>query len=118
MTNNDFVEFVDSYIKCALWSSVDDNEEPMDKNFCRDDLAPETLRQIMSDCSDFVDDCEFRIDLDSGQAGHDFWLTRNGHGAGFWDGDWGADGIVLTEYCKKFNEVFVYVGDDGKIYFE
>ena len=22
------------------------------------------------------------------RIGHDFWLTRNGHGAGFWDGGW------------------------------
>ena len=27
-------------------------------------------------------------DADDGQIGHDFFLTRNGHGAGFWDGAW------------------------------
>jgi len=35
------------------------------------------------------------------QAGHDFWLTRNGHGAGFWDGDWPETGDALTEASKE-----------------
>lgn len=25
------------------------------------------------------------VEIDWAQAGHDLWLTRNGHGAGFWD---------------------------------
>jgi hypothetical protein len=53
---------------------------------------------------------------DSGQGGHDFWLTRNGHGAGFWDGDWPEEvGKRLTEASKKYGEVYLYV-QDGKIF--
>ena len=50
-------------------------------------------------------------------VGNDFWLTRNHHGAGFWDGDYPEDlekafmGIV-----KNFGEVNLYVGDDGLVY--
>jgi hypothetical protein len=53
---------------------------------------------------------------------HDLWLTRNGHGAGFWDGDYrdretGIDiGQKLTELAKTYSSVDVYVGDDGQIY--
>ena len=105
-----------------MWSTNDESDEqggePLDKNYDRDDLATGTLQAMGWDCKTFLDQCRDMIDGNYSQAGHDFWLTRNGHGAGFWDGDWGADGIVLTEYCKKFNEVFVYMGDDGKIYFE
>jgi hypothetical protein len=37
------------------------------------------------------------------QAGHDFHLTRNGHGCGFWDGDWAEPGAtVLTDWSKTF----------------
>lgn len=46
----------------------------------------------------------------------DFWLTRNGHGVGFWDRDVGAVGDRLTKACKKFGETYLYVGDDGKIH--
>lgn len=40
-------------------------------------------------CRQFRDACRYQsIDLsdyDADQLGHDLWLTRNGHGAGFWD---------------------------------
>jgi len=49
--------------------------------------------------------------------GHDFWLTRNGHGAGFWDGDWSEPhGSKLDEIAKAFSTVDLYRGSDGRIY--
>ena len=51
------------------------------------------------------------------QAGHDFWLTRNGHGAGFWDGDWiEPAATILDKTSKHFGNVDLYVGDDRLIY--
>jgi hypothetical protein len=50
------------------------------------------------------------------QAGHDFWLTRNLHGAGFWDGDWPEVGDKLTAISEQFGELWAYLGDDGLIY--
>ena len=35
-------------------------------------------------------------------AGHDFALTRNGHGTGFWDRGLGAIGDMLTDACKPY----------------
>ena len=50
---------------------------------------------------------------------HDFWLTRNGHGAGFWDGDYDDEvGTELTKIAHTFKELDCYVGDDGKIHFQ
>lgn len=51
-----------------------------------------------------------------GRICHDFWLTRCGHGCGFWDGDYGELGDRLTTAAKAFGEVDLYVGDDGLIY--
>jgi len=54
------------------------------------------------------------------QIGHDLWLTRNGHGAGFWDRPdlYGEDlAQRLTEYSKAAGSVDVYAGDDGELYF-
>lgn len=51
-------------------------------------------------------------------AGHDFWLTRNGHGAGFWDRselDKPTQGR-LTKAAHAFGNSDLYVGDDGRIY--
>lgn len=50
-------------------------------------------------------------------AAHDFWLTRNGHGAGFWDGDWIEPAATkLAKAAEAFGESYAYLGDDGLIY--
>ncbi len=52
---------------------------------------------------------------------HDFSLTRNQHGAGFGTGEkrYGKrNSEKLTEIAHSFGEISLYVGDDGKLYFE
>ena len=49
------------------------------------------------------------------QFAHDFWLTRNGHGSGFWDRGLGKLGDQLTEHSKTFGSCDLYVSDDGEI---
>lgn len=107
------------------------NPEPMDKNYGHGDLAPETLAQMRADCAEFQkanhDTIQAAIDTGDvthgpdfcewGRAGHDFWLTRCGHGAGFWDGDWPEPyGDQLSNAADAWGEVNLYVGDDGRIY--
>ena len=50
------------------------------------------------------------------QAGRDFWLTRNRHGAGFWDRGLGRVGDDLTVLAHNFAEVSLYRGDNGQLY--
>jgi hypothetical protein len=111
-------EFTSAYIEAALWSSTDDQDQPLDK-YSLDDIAPESLEAMVKDCQEFQQQCGALIE-DEGeglhQAGHDFWLTRVGHGAGFWDGDWPKHGDELTKVSEKFGNVDLYVGDDGYIY--
>jgi len=91
--------FTKAYIEAALWTSTDESTpeggEPMDANYGITDLAPETLERIKADCASFQGQHLEDNHDDVAQAGHDFWLTRNGHGAGFWDGDW-PDGWVKS----------------------
>lgn len=117
----DLHAFTDAYIECALWSSTDwsrdDGGDALDDNYSDDDLAPETLKEIRQDCSDFLTHHEELIGSEASQAGHDFWLTRNGHGCGFWDGDWPEPAATqLTEASKVYGGVDLCVGDDGRIY--
>lgn len=49
-------------------------------------------------------------------AGHDFWLTRNGHGAGFWDRGMGEVGDRLSAKAEKWGTVDLYIGDDGQVW--
>lgn len=109
-------EFTLAYIKAALWSSTDETDAPLDKRFGIEDIAPECLTQMKKDCEDFQSQYKDLISCDEKRAGHDFWLTRNRHGAGFWDGDWPEHGTMLTEASHAYGEVNLYVGDDKKIY--
>lgn len=109
-------DFTWAYIDAALWSSTGDDDEPLDANYGIHDLAPETLARFVADCKAFQDAHYDRIAVDLAGAGHDFWLTRNGHGAGFWDGDWPEHGDALTEACEAFGNCELYVADDNLIY--
>lgn len=122
-----------AYVECALWSSSDwsgvndiDQLEPipLDDWATRADIAPETIAEMHEDCAAMIDAAK---DIDGAdwwsdeQFGHDFWLTRNGHGAGFWDRSYGDTpearaGDALTREAKVYGTCDLYVGDDGRIY--
>ena len=118
--------FTDAYIEAALWFSTDDDGTPLNSIYSVADLAPETLKTMKADCCKFYTENEEAIWCDgakntggdqTAQAGHDFWLTRCGHGAGFWDGDWPEPhATTLTAAAEAFGNVDLYVGDDGEIY--
>ena len=109
-----------AYVICALWSTNDDDGEPLDAVYGVDDLAPETVENITAEVADFVALIESenvdRSAWSDEQLGHDFWLTRNGHGAGFWDRGHGEPGEILTRLCKPYGTSDLYAGDDGLIY--
>ena len=125
-------EFLLAYVEAALWSSNDNADEsggePLDKNYGPDDIAPDTVEAMQADCEDFLQRYGHLLtDDDSPQiqkhgrwevAGHDYWLTRQGHGSGFWDGGWPRHGDELSEAAKSYGEVYLIVGDDGKIHQE
>jgi hypothetical protein len=109
--------FARAYIEAALWSSTGDDGEPLDKTHGVDDIAPKTLAKMHADCEAFMARAGHLLGGEWEQGGHDFWLTRARHGAGFWDGDW-PDNVApdLTIYANAFPEVDLYVGDDGLVY--
>lgn len=121
-------EFTKSYIETALWSSTDETDTPLDSQYGIEDLSEECLKQMQEDCKAFQESNaqwlvpeHMMVSNHSGTAlirgGHDFWLTRNGHGAGFWDGDWSVEAhLAMTQCSKAYGSVDLYVGDDGKIY--
>jgi hypothetical protein len=109
-------EFVSAYLACALWSSTDDVGEPMDDGRDISDISEETVAKAIEDCTAFRESAgDMLTEWSDEQAGHDFWLTRNGHGAGFWDRGL-KFGDELSDLARPFGEVYLYVGDDGKVY--
>ena len=115
--------FTSAYCECALWSSTDDKGTSLDAaGYADTELAEETVAKFKADCERFqAENAELLARASEHQStdrqGHDFWLTRNGHGAGFWDGDYPKElGDKLTEIAHGYGECNLYVGDDGKIH--
>lgn len=113
----DFDIFFHSYLETALWSSTDGEDKHLDQNYDFKDIDRESYTHLKDEAQKFFNETYDMISSDLKKAGHDFWLTRNGHGAGFWDGDWDDEvGKKLTQVSKKYKEIDLYVGDDDKIY--
>ena len=107
--------FTQAYVEAALWSSTYHNEF-LDANYGVSDIDDETLQKMMKDCEKFQESNLKDIESNLKVAGHDFWLTRNHHGAGFWDGDWEQPAADrLTNASHVFGEVNLYVSDN-KVY--
>jgi len=114
----DISVFFSQYLITALWSSIHDDDSPMDATFHTSDFDSETRSILYAECEQFVSMNEALLAQagDDSQNGHDFWLTRNGHGAGFLDRDYDDDvAQQLSDACDKFGECVLY-GDDGKVY--
>lgn len=81
-------EFVQSYLTTVAWCENEESKR----------ISKKTYKQAEHDCNVFIDKCIQHFGNDKAiellttpgydltyLAPHDFWLTRNGHGAGFWD---------------------------------
>lgn len=114
--------FTRAYFEAALWSSTDDNGNPLNESYDIPDFAPEAFDRMVADCEKFQRTnapllAILPADVSLDFCGHDFWLTRCGHGAGFWDGDWSEPFAThFDNYAQAAGNVDLYVGDDGKIY--
>lgn len=115
-------KFLNAYIAAALWSSTDDGK-PLDEDHDRDSIAGETLHQMHRDCRYFMimnEDDIVSSDLQHGRdlsdCGHDYWLTRAGHGTGFWDRGMSDIGTRLATFSCGMGEMSLYIGDDSKIH--
>lgn len=137
ITNAQKQEFIAGYLEAALWSSSaslpgggEDEYVELD-NY---DWAEGQAEELHADCYKFMQENELLLERYVRHrgarivgseytawecAGHDFWLTRNGHGAGFWDGRGGVVGEFLAKRCgwrTEFGEIDLYLGDDEKVY--
>ena len=126
--------FTYAYITCALRSSVDDDGNPLDDGRDTDDIAPDAMAKMQRDCAAFYaanaayihcegapqaedDTTASESEREAAMAGHDFWLTRNGHGTVFWVGDPPrCYGDLLDKAAQAAGKCDLYVGDDGMIY--
>lgn len=99
----------------------EDCDTGLDQLGCSTDaFAPSAAREVEQDLHGFVTSClaerpDCFTDMTADQVGYDFILTRNGHGAGFWDRGLGEVGDWLSAMAKPFGTQDAYVSD-GVVY--
>lgn len=128
MKQINFKDFVNSYLATAAWVTVDSGE-------CSD-FTKEARKAAENDCQLFIN--KVIETMGEGKAielltipgndltyiaPHDFFLTRNHHGAGFWDNGkiYGeGESLQLTEISHQMKEVDCYhiAGKKSKLTFD
>ena len=119
LAGSNLSDFVKAYILAAYWTDTGDNEQPSSEA----EMSVQGVEVAVSECEAFQRDASEALRLayqtpgyDESSAGHDFWLTRNGHGVGFWDRGLGEIGDVLTHLAHAEGQSDLYEGDDGLLY--
>ncbi len=117
MKNNDseFKEFFDGYVDAAMFTSRPDGPPAAQK------FSNRALEIFEEDCRAFYDaniEALRTVESDMRRNGIDFWLTREGHGSGFWEHKYKSPHAnlydILDLAAKRCGECEVYI-DDGVI---
>lgn len=131
LTDEEFNTVTNHYLIAALWTGVDDDDEPLDSRYSVINISAEARATTAADLAKFMAENKETLDAarntDYGtrsdgaleQIGHDFLLTRNGHGAGFWDRpELTANdlGKKLSDAARQYGDADFYVGDDGQVH--
>lgn len=95
------------YLECADWADTpEDAESGLD-------FSEATKAAALADCERFAIKAWVYIkDCAPEQVAHDFWLTRNHHGTGFWARPEVYKSVncaeLLTEIAQSFGERSIY----------
>ena len=111
-------EFVDGCLRAMIFTgqfydSEESEPRPIDDEFGVDDIPRDIVDEIRDDCMAFLETSAFMVADDPKRAGIDFHYTRNGHGAGFWDGDWPEYGEELTARSRPYGSAELAGSADG-----
>ena len=99
------------YLTCAEWADLlEDAEAGLYFAPCAEEMA-------LADCMRFASiNWALIKECSPEQVGHDLWLTRNHHGAGFWDRpeiygcQENADRLTKSAHCFGSRDIFEYNG--------
>jgi hypothetical protein len=138
-------EVVRGYVETALWTEEerledemgydeDDDDEMSEidaiiksynkkdfSNFEKEDIDADSLLDTYSDIKEFTNLLSDSTldEVEPFDLGMDFWLTRNGHGSGFWDRGYSEETEEdLMSAVKNFKEKNLVIGDDLMLHFE
>jgi len=122
------VKMLPHYLAAVAWATIGTSPEGEELESLEDyEFSEDANALALIDCTYFVrmalpwlepactdSDEESIPDITPEMAGHDLWLTRCGHGTGFWDRGH-TYGNVLTGICEKMGNIDPYINDKGEI---
>ena len=114
-TNKKESEFIAAYLEAVDFTELG-GKSPA---YIGAEIDEDFLRESVIDCLAFYSRIECYLSNDNiALAGHDFWLTRNGHGTGFWDspeiyGEYKAQ--MFTKIAESFGEAYAVYDEMGEI---
>lgn len=118
-SEDDVDAFTRGYIGAVKWLERRYDEDGTEEEDACETISTEALLEIKAECADFqeanAEDLSAAYEKYSyceEYAGHDFYLTRNGHGAGFWDRGLGAVGERLSKACGPYGSADNYWVDE------
>ena len=121
---------IDSFTEQALdalfWSCVSDYDTGMNfDEYSFNDLNELNLKQFKSQCERFQEENESDLEMFDDNQGHNFTLSRNGHGSGYFDEylnykdrlkEREEAGDRLQDKARQYGECFLQLGEDGRVY--
>jgi hypothetical protein len=111
----------DSDLNKLIRIQADLNKKPFE-NFITEDLEPDSKIQAYMDIKNFIKIAgpqaisETLDTNNASQLGHDIWLTRNRHGAGFFDHNYDFE-KQLMDAAHAIKEVDLYITDNATLAF-
>ena len=115
--NFDVNKILNSYLETAIWAEESDENDlqgktiqDIDKNSKANSAIEiyQFLQKAQQEASDELNT------YDEEAIGHNLWLSRNGHGAGFFD----DNNDKLQNLARNMKPVDIYLGNDNKIYID
>lgn len=131
MYHTTLVTMTRSYLAAAIFTEseqlTDTNGQPIDGSFSIYDFKGQDYDLAKRICAKFIAQAVHEgiaiHDGNAEQAGIDLWLSRNGHGSGFFDRDrttYGgpANNATLQSMAEDLGENYIFINDQGFLSFE
>lgn len=111
-----FNKILSSYLETALWAESGDNDMELNHKTIHD-FSKTAIQASKNDINKFIELAQQQAPEElsaysSEMLGHKIWLSRNGHGSGFFD----ENNDKLQEIARSLKPAEIYVGEDKQIY--
>lgn len=117
VASTSMLDMLNGYLEAALWTEEDEVGPSNINSDISDNSKVDAYRDVKK-FKQLAGGLIAQSGLNDEQIGHDLWLTRNGHGSGFWDRGIGKIGDELSDIAREMGSKSAYVGDDSLIYID